>query len=69
MLTDAPRAVLAPLIDACRPAPETAHHNLRRTLEAVIWRHENGARWHHIPARRRWGPAAAAVAAAALRDG
>ena len=48
-LTDAQWAALEPLIEACRPRGKTPHHDLRRTLEAIIWRHENGAKWRSIP--------------------
>ena len=50
VLTDAPWEVLAPLIEACRPPYKTDHHDLRRTIEAIIWRHDNGAKWRQIPA-------------------
>jgi transposase len=50
VLTDAQWAALAPLIEACRPPHRTEHHNLRRTIEAIIWRHDNGAKWRAIPA-------------------
>jgi transposase len=50
VLTDEQWAVLAPLIEACRPKGKTKHHDLRRTIEAIIWRHENGAKWRAIPA-------------------
>src|SRR6185295_2332306 len=49
VLTDAQWADLAPLIEQCRPPHKTEHKNLRRTLEAIIWRHENGAKWRSIP--------------------
>src|SRR4051794_30203736 len=49
VLTDAQWAALEPLIEACRPRGKTPHHDLRRTLEAIIWRHENGAKWRSIP--------------------
>ncbi len=42
--------MLAPLIEACRPPYKTDHHDLRRTIEAIIWRHDNGAKWRQIPA-------------------
>ena len=41
--------VLAPLIEACRPAHRAEHINLRQTIEAIIWRHDNGAKWRQIP--------------------
>ena len=50
ILTDAQWEVLAPLIEACRPPYKTNHHDLRRTIEAIIWRHDNGAKWRQIPA-------------------
>jgi len=34
----------------CRPPYKTDHHDLRRTIEAIIWRHDNGAKWRRIPA-------------------
>ena len=49
VLTDAQWEVLAPLIEACRPPYKTDHHDLRRTIEAIIWRHDNGAKWRSIP--------------------
>jgi transposase len=50
VLTDAQWAVLAPLIEACRPRGKTQPHHLRRTIEAIVWRHQNGAKWRSIPA-------------------
>ncbi len=50
VLTDAQWAALAPLIERCRPRGKTPHHDLRRTIEAIAWRHENGARWRSVPA-------------------
>ena len=49
VLTDAQWAVLEPLIEQCRPHHKTQHHDLRRTMEAIIWRHDNGAKWRAIP--------------------
>src|SRR3712207_9530994 len=49
VLSDAQWAALEPLIQACRPPHKTEHKNLRRTIEAIIWRHENGAKWRSIP--------------------
>jgi transposase len=42
--------VLRPLIEAVRPRGKTAHRDLRRTIEAILWRHRNGAKWRSIPA-------------------
>src|SRR3712207_288414 len=49
VLTDAQWEVPAPLIEACRPPCKTDHHDLRRTIEAIIRRHDNGAKWRQIP--------------------
>src|SRR5215471_4407935 len=49
VLTDAQWADLAPLIEQCRPPHKTEHKNLRRTIEAIVWRHDNGAKWRSIP--------------------
>ena len=50
VLTEAQWERLSPLIEAVRPHGKTEHHDLRRTLEAIIWRHRNGATWRAIPA-------------------
>src|SRR5215210_1712529 len=41
---------LKPLIEACRPKGKTPPQDLRRTISAILWRHENGAKWRAIPA-------------------
>jgi len=50
MRADAQRMRLEPLIEACRPKGKTPPQDLRRTLSAILWRHENGAKWRAIPA-------------------
>ena len=50
MLTDAQWAELEPLIEACRPKGKTPPQDLRRTITAILWRHQNGAKWRAIPA-------------------
>jgi transposase len=50
MLTDERWAVLEPLVEACRPHAKVPPRHLRRTMAAIIWRHENGAKWRAIPA-------------------
>jgi hypothetical protein len=50
MLADGQWAVLEPLVEACRPKGKTPPHDLRRTVEAILWRHENGAKWRSVPA-------------------
>ena len=44
MLSDALWAMLEPLVEACRPKGKTPPQDLRRTLSAILWRHENGAK-------------------------
>ena len=50
MVTDAHWMRLEPLIEACRPKGKTPPKDLRRTISAILWRHENGAKWRAIPA-------------------
>src|SRR3982750_4355198 len=50
MLTDTQWGRLEPLIEACRPKGKTAPKDLRRTISAIVWRHQNGATWRAIPA-------------------
>ena len=50
MLTDGAWMDLEPLLEACRPKGRTPPRDLRRTLSAIVWRHENGAKWRAIPA-------------------
>src|SRR3954451_6249683 len=49
MLTDLQWTMLEPLIEQCRPKGKTPPQDLRRTLEAILWRHENGAKWRAVP--------------------
>src|ERR671932_1005601 len=50
VFTDAAWAVWAPLIEAVRPRGRTPPKDLRRTIAAIFWRHQNGAKWRGIPA-------------------
>src|SRR3954452_6887901 len=50
MVTDAQWTRLEPLIEVCRPKGKTPPQDLRRTLSAILWRHQNGAKWRAIPA-------------------
>ena len=50
MLTDTHWMRLEPLIEVCRPKGKTPPQDLRRTLSAIVWRHQNGAKWRAIPA-------------------
>lgn len=49
MLTDAQWAMLELLVEQCRPKGKTPPQDLRRTVEAILWRHENGAKWRAVP--------------------
>jgi transposase len=50
MLADAQWTRLEPLIEACRPRGKTSPQDLRRTISAILWRHQNGAKWRAVPA-------------------
>src|SRR6059058_1439743 len=50
MVSDAQWTNLEPLVEACRPKGKTQPKDLRRTISAIVWRHENGAKWRSIPA-------------------
>ena len=54
MLTDAQWADFEPLVEESRPQGKTPPQDLRRTLSAIVWRHQNGAKWRAIPAE--FGP-------------
>lgn len=49
-MTDVLWGTLRPLIDAVRPRARTQPRDLRRAVEAIVWRHRNGAKWRSIPA-------------------
>ena len=49
MLSDGQWALLEPLIEACRPKGKIPPQDLRRTLSAILWRHQNGAKWRAVP--------------------
>ena len=49
MLTDGQWAVLEPLIETCRPPAKVPPRNLRQTISAILWRHQNGAKWRAVP--------------------
>ena len=50
MLRDEQWAALEPLLEVCRPKGKTPPRDLRRTVEAIVWRHANGAKWRAVPA-------------------
>ena len=49
MLNDGQWAMLEPRIEACRPKGKTPPEDVRRTISAIVWRHQNGAKWRAIP--------------------
>ena len=49
MLTDAQWAVLEPLIEAVCPHAKVPPRHLRRTISAILWRHDDGAKWRAVP--------------------
>jgi len=49
VLSDAAWDSLRPLLEECRPRGKTEPQDLRQTIEAIIWRHDNGAKWRSIP--------------------
>src|SRR3954447_17782638 len=61
MFSDAHWTTLEPLIEACRPKGKTPPQDLRRTISAIVWRHENGAKWRAIPAELGPGSRAAQI--------
>ena len=65
--TDAPWAELGPLVEACRPHAKVPPSDPRRTVEAIIRRRANGAKWRSVPADL--GPLGGRSAAPARRDG
>lgn len=44
VLSDEAWGVLEPMIEACWPKGKVPPRDLRRTIEAVIWRCQNGAK-------------------------
>ena len=50
VLTDEQWAVLERLVEQVKPKGKTPLQHLRRTIEAIIWRCDNGAKWRAVPA-------------------
>jgi transposase len=48
-LTDEQWAEPEPLVEACRPHAKVPPQHLRRTVGAILWRHDNGAKWRALP--------------------
>ena len=49
IFTDEAWAIWEPLIEAVRPHGKTPPKDLPRTVSAIFWRHQNGAKWRSIP--------------------
>ncbi len=49
-------AVLEPLVEACRPKGKMPPQDLRRTMSAILWRHQNGAKCDAAAPCRSLGP-------------
>ena len=58
-LTDAEWAALKDALDHARSGRGRPMKDERRTVEAVVWRHRNGAKWRAVPAE--FGPWARAA--------
>ena len=50
MPRDRQRAVLAPMIAICRSHAKVPSPHMRRTIEGILWRHQNGVKWRSVPA-------------------
>ena len=49
VVTDEQWSTLEPLLDAVRPRAPQPIRWFRRTIEAIVWRLQNGAKWRAIP--------------------
>jgi transposase len=49
VLTDEQWNALEPLLNEARPWAARPIREFRRTIEAIVWRHANGAKWRSIP--------------------
>ncbi|QEH97899.1 IS5 family transposase [Gluconobacter thailandicus] len=49
MISDDAWQVWEPLIEAVRPKGKTPPRDLRRTISAIFWRHQNGSKWRSVP--------------------
>jgi transposase len=50
VVTDEQWSSLEPLLDEVRPRAPQPTRWFRRTIEAIVWRLRNGAKWRAIPA-------------------
>ncbi|RFD20025.1 transposase [Komagataeibacter melaceti] len=49
VFSDTAWSVWETLIEEARPKSKTPLKNLRRTISAIFWRHQNGAKWRALP--------------------
>ena len=49
VLADQQWSVLEPLLNEARPWAARPIRQFRRTIEAIVWRQQNGAKWRAIP--------------------
>ena len=54
MLSHAQGGEVESLIEACRPKTRTPPQELRRTISAILQRHQKEGKWRAIP--EEWGP-------------
>ena len=54
VFSDTAWSVWEPLIEEVRPKGKTPPKNLRRTISAIFWRHQNGVKWRALPSE--FGP-------------
>ena len=54
VFSDQAKSIWEPLIEEVRPKGKTPPKNLRRTISAIFWRHQNGAKWRALPSE--FGP-------------
>jgi transposase len=50
VLADRQWDVLEPLLNEVRPWAARPIREFRRTIEAIVWRQQNGAKWRSVPA-------------------
>ncbi|MBV1832602.1 IS5 family transposase [Novacetimonas pomaceti] len=49
VFSDTAWSIWEPLIEEVRPKGKTPPKNLRRTISAIFWRHQSGAKWRALP--------------------
>ena len=52
VISDERWAVLEPWLTEVRPWAARPIHDLRRTIAAIVWRHDHGAEWRSLPWER-----------------